>query len=69
MIRAQSVLPQRTRNVHVIWEHDNKVFGRTFKFTDAWLYYEPENDEWIRISGTPQQHTPNPETAIYLISV
>lgn len=69
MIRAQAVLPQGIQNVHVVWENDNKVFGRTFKFTDAWMYYKPENDEWIPIGVTPQQFTPNPETAIYLISV
>ncbi|WMX18924.1 hypothetical protein [Escherichia phage vB_EcoP_PAS59] len=73
MIRAELTIPEGVTQFHAVWEHNNQIFGCTFKFFinengSYWAYYVPEDDIWSRI-GHPSQHIPCPETAMYLFCV
>ena len=73
MIRAELTIPEGITQFHAVWEYNNQVWGRTFKFLNNddgsyWAYYVAENDEWIRVRY-PSDHIPSPETAMYLFCV
>lgn len=73
MIRAELTIPEGVTQLHAVWEYNNQVWGRTFKFfvdgdQSYWAYYDPEEDMWIKVSGI-QTAIPCPETAMYLFCV
>ncbi|EFV9058500.1 hypothetical protein GE321_00700 [Shigella sonnei] len=73
MIRAELTIPEGVTQFHAVWEHNNQIWGRTFKFfindgESYWAYYIAEDDEWDRIRQ-PSDHIPCPDTAMYLFCV
>lgn len=73
MIRSELTIPEGVTQFHAVWEYNNQVWGRTFKFFNNydgsyWAHYVAEDDEWVRVSH-PQVAIPCPETAMYLFCV
>lgn len=73
MIRAELTTPEGVTQFHAVWEYNNQVWGRTFKFfvdgdMSYWSYHDPEEDMWIAVRN-PSDHIPSPETAMYLFCV
>lgn len=68
MIRCYTEFPMTALNVHTSWEHNNGVWGCTFKREGTvWYKYDPDDDYWRCVGEDPRIHTPSCPT-IYLVS-